>query len=465
MSDIRKLLEALENNALLEADGTTFRQEELTPVIINPPSGKPGPMPPSKDGKQHDVEVINTGKPQAQKGGGDGQEKDSDDEKDSGESGKDQEGQSKKGDGNADDGDRSTDGKIEKETKKTPKTGKDGGRGKPQTIDSHEILQKSNKGEAQEIAEKILEKAEHTRKERGEESSSEAGTGAGHFMDKLRGAHKPKINWVSELRKKITEFKSQTAAAVNRYSKKQAPKYKEGEGVKKSKSYTTWLKDPKSHTPGSNILFKGPYVKAPVGEAVLIVALDTSGSIPASTVGKVFAEMDKIARSFKSGISHAGVSLEGKVYFMTWDTRVAQVEEYKPGEWKKYAKGDRSVKGGGGTDPSSIFKYMNEHFLWNEDKPSAGLLNIIKKPAENQKGLSKDDIVIPIKNAKEDPKAAIAPFVVIATDGYFYGDAMNDSVFGKLYKDNKDNILYLVIDGTTAHCNPKNIIEYESYRV
>jgi len=432
MNNIKQLLEALESRVLLEQK-ETYKKEELTPVIINPPKGKAVPMPPQKGGEQVDVEVINTGKPEPQEGDGNGEGKEDEE------------------------------GPPQKETKKTQKPGE----GKPskgpqQTIDSHEILKKSDKGEAQEMAEKILEKAEETRKERGEDTEKAAGIGEGHFMDKLRDIYKPKINWVKELRKKLTEFKSQTSSAINRYSKKAAQRYKEGEGVQKSRAYHQWLKDPRSHAPDSKIIFKGPYVKAPIGEVILIIALDTSGSIPGSTVSKVFAEMDKIAKGFKSGISHGGVRLEGKVYFMTWDTRVAQVDEYQPGEWKKYIKGEKKIKGGGGTDPTSILEYMHEHFLFDSEKPSAGLLNILQKPKPI--GMSRDDIVIPIKDGTDDPKAVIAPFLIIATDGAFFNN-INDSDLGILYKDNKENVLYLVIDGITQHCYPKNIIEYESYRV
>ena len=327
---IKDLLEALDKKILFESK-ETFKQDELTPVVINPPpqKGQKGkPLPPQKGGKQIDVEVINTGKPEPQDG-------DSEDPQD------------------ADGGDPQDGDESQKETKKTSKPGEGKEKGKPKTVDSHEIMNKwTDTGEAKEIAEKILEKSQKIRQERGEGEAG-AGAGEGHFMDKLRKSHEPKINWVQELKKKLTAFKSKTSAEANQWSRKSADRYKEGQGVQKSKAYHQWLKDPRSHS-GGQMIFKGPYVKAPISEMVLIVALDTSGSIPATTVSKVFAEMDKIAKGFKAGISHGGVSLEGKVYFMTWDSNVQQVEEYKPGEWKKYAKGERTVKGGGGTAPNHI---------------------------------------------------------------------------------------------------------------
>jgi len=434
--DIRSLLESLESNVLLEQK-ETFKQEELTPVIINPPTGTPTPLPPQKGGKQIEVEVINTGKPKPPP-------------PTPGEKGKEGEKPEEKGKGEGE-GEK-------KELKKTDKPGE--GKKKPGTVDSHDILNKSDSSEAKEMAEKILEKADMERKERGEDVEKAAGEGEGNFMDKLRDIHKPRINWAVELKRRLTEFKSRTSTAINRYSKKKAEKYREGEGVIKSKAYHQWLRDPRSHA-GSKILFKGPYVKAPIGEVILIVALDTSGSIPASTVGKVFAEMDKIATNFKRGLAHGGISMEGKVYFMTWDTRVASVDEYKPGEWKKYKEGVKTVKGGGGTDPTSIFNYIKEHTLFNPEKPTAALLNILKKPVET--GMSKHDIVIPVKGGGTEPTAVMSPFLLIATDGFFF-DKVTDADLGMLYKDNKKNILYLVIDGETKDCYPKNVIVYESVR-
>jgi hypothetical protein len=424
--NIKSLLETLENRVLLEQK-ETFKQGELTPVIINPPTGTPSPLPPQQGGKQIDVEVIDTGKPPPSKGAG----------------------ASKPGE---------TSGK---ETKKTDKPGEGEKKAAASpTIDSHEIFNKSDPSEAKEMAEKILEKAEAERKERGEDLEKSAGEGAGNFMDKLRDIHKPRINWSVELKRKLTEFKSRTSTAINRYSKKKAEKYKEGEGVVKSKAYHQWLRDPRSHG-GSKILFKGPYVKAPIGEVILIVALDTSGSIPESTIGKVFAEMDKIATNFKRGLTHGGVSMEGKVYFMTWDSAVASVDEYKPGEWRKYKEGTKKIKGGGGTDPSSIFDYLKKHTLFDREKPTAALLNILKEPAPT--GMSKHDIVIPVKGGSESPSAVMSPFLLIATDGFFFGK-VNDADLGLLYKDNEKNILYLVIDGQTQDCYPKNVIVYESVR-
>lgn len=423
MNEFRKLIENLD---VLFEQKETYTKSELTPVIFGKPAGPGmGSSLPQPSGEKPDkVEVINIEKPK---------------------SGQQQQGES---------------GEPAPGEKKEMKPGEGGDKKeqisvKQPTRDSHAILDTSDKNETKEMAEKILEKAEQERKERNIEG--ERGEDEGGYMEKLRELHKPKINWVQELRKKVTEFKSRTASTINKMSRKPSERYKEGEGVQKSKSYITYLRDPKSHTPGQNIIFKGPYVKAPISEIVLIVALDTSGSIGKDTIKKVFSEMDKIAMSFKRGFSAGSVKLEGRVYFMTWDTAVHKVIEYKPGEWEKV-----EIHGGGGTDlADSVFKYMKDHTLYDPDKSGAALLNLIKKPTPT--GMSKDDIVIPIKGGTESPTAIVSPFLIIATDGEF--GSVGEKDLGMLFKDNHKNILYLIIDGTSEHAYPKNVINYETYRI
>lgn len=501
MNDFREFLIALneEGHILTEANSNiSFTKDEITPVLFGKPgspgAGGGGGLPAASGPKPDKVEVINIGgkqppgPPQPHEGKGDAKPGESIEMeiKDEGEgkggkcptcrgTGKVPKGEGEEGKGTKSkskgkgEGTKGEEGEGEGDVcptchgsgQKPGETGKEGLGEKVQqeSIDSHYINNKSDPGETKDMAEKILEKAEQMRQERNVEGRGE---GEGGYMDKLRELHKPKINWAQELRKKITEFKSRSAATINRFSQKPAERYKSGEGIQKSKSYFTYLRDPKSHvkTPGQPpMVFKGPFVKAPISEIILIVAMDTSGSIGKDTVTKVFTEMDKIAGSFKRGFSAGNVKLEGRVYFMTWDTDVYEAVEYKPGDWKNI-----KFTGGGGTDlASSLFAYLKEHTLFDKEKPTAALLNVIKGKKPSPTGMSKDDIIIPIKGGAESPQAIISPFLIICTDGYF--GTVTDKDLGLLWKDNKKNILYLIIDGSAESCYPKNVINYESYKV
>lgn len=352
---------------------------------------------------------------------------------------------------------------VTKETVK-PKKGAPGKASKPHPLDSHDILGKSDKSEAKDMAKKIFEAAEKKREEKTGEK--QWGSEAGHFTDKLREIYKPRIDWVKELKKKLNAFKSVTAQSIAQWNIK-VGKYKEGVGTAKSKSFVTGLKDPRSHgqLPSKEMLFRGPYVKAPIIEIILFVCLDVSGSIPNSTLGKVFGEMDKIAKNFQSGISTAGLQLKGKVYFIPWDTEVKEggVTVYKSGDYKKYMTGEKKIPNLGGTDVTCIFEFINKRLLRKEESKNHAVLNVIKKPTAT--GISGEDIPIKFIKKGDSYRPVSIPFLIIATDGAF--SKPTDSDFKTLYEspEAKKNILYLVIDGTTKNCYPANIIEYESFKI
>ena len=112
----------------------------------------------------------------------------------------------------------------------------------------------------------------------------------------------------------------------------------------------------------------------------------------------------------------------------------------------------------GGTDPQVIFKYIDAHTVVDDEKnPFLGVINILKKPDE--KTPTKDDIRI----TYEKGIPTITPFLIIATDGGF--SQMNKAGLGKLYKDKQENILWLIIDGDDRMVYPRNIINYEDYKV
>lgn len=476
--DFKDFLDRLDEGLVTEQK-EVFTKEQLDPVIIQKPpkGGKGGSPPPPKGGGQVDVEIHNVGEPEGQDGDQKGQQGQQQKGGEGGKSGEGQQGQQQKGgvkskagdsiegepgerepgpDGKGPDIERVKAGKKQRKKKMKP--------GKQRTsFDSHEILEKSQAGEAKEMAEKIFEAAEERRRQAGQENQEgERGTETGSFLEKLKGIYKPRIDWAKELKKRINSFKSRSSSSIDRLKTKGA-RYQEGEGRVKSKSYLQWLKDPRSHSqPGKNqMIFKGPYVKAPIAEVILIIALDTSGSIGEDTISKVFSEMDKIARNFKSGVQSGSTKIEGKVYFMTWDTQVKQVEPYEVGGWKQYVSGKKKVAGQGGTSVDAVYRYINSHLKYDEEKTKkAAIFNLVEEPT--QTGISQHDIIIPMKNGKPQ----ITPFLVIATDGYF--GQVNDQDLGMMYQDNHDSITYLIIDGTSQYCYPKdkkNIIEYASYRI
>lgn len=483
MSDVKSFLQMLEEGELL-IEGKVFSKEQLDPVIIQkPPKGGQGrPSPPPKGGGQINVEIHNVEPPEG--AGAPGEDEDDDKTTTKGEKPKDGKGKGKKGKEKDGDEEKDADGEGtgDKEDKGERKATDDGveiekkkvGSGEPEgkqtkssgpnkrrtSLDSHDIINKSNANGARELAERIFKEAAEKRAKKGQ---SGRGTNEGGFIEKLAGAYESRLDWKEELKDKINIFQSDTARAMDKWLKVGGRKYKEGVGKLKSKSYNQWLRNPRSHaTMGKKdqMIFKGPYVKSPVSEVVLIVALDTSGSVGGETFEKVFGEMDDLAAKFQRGMTTGGQKLEGKVYFMTWDTQVNQVDHYKAGDWKKYVTGERGIKGRGGTDLSNVYEYLNDHVRYDaEEDPSMGVFNIMKKPTET--AMDDDDVVLPFDIDDEVPK--IAPFLLIATDGYFGN--ITDSILGDLYKDNKDSIVYLIIDGTDEYCYPKNIIKYDEIRI
>lgn len=471
--DFKNFLNLLdEENILLE--GKVFTKEQLDPVIIQKPQKGGGgkPPPPPEGGGEVNVEIHNVEPPEAGDGestGGDSKSKqkgekpkDSKGDGEKGDSGKDSDPGAKPADGTQKEGpgEAKKTGEVSISSKKTGSGEPEGKQTKPgkrrTSLDAHDILNKSNASGAKEMAEKIYKEAAEKRSKEGTKSR---GTGSsGGFIEKLGGIYEAKVDWVDQLQERITSFQSDTARSMDRWMKLHGEKFREGAGKVKSKSYSQWLRNPRSHaTIGqkNQMIFQGPYVKSPVSEAVLVVALDTSGSIGSDVIEKVFGEMDSLASSFQRGVTTGGKKLEGKVYFMEWDSAVIQVEPYKPGGWK-----NADIKGRGGTDVGSVYRYMNDHVKYDpDDSPGVGLINLVKQPTDT--GIDDNDIALPFDPDEEVPVAA--PFLIVATDGYF--GSVNDSTLGDLYKDNKDSIIYLIINGTDEYCYPENVINYNEVRV
>ena len=101
-----------------------------------------------------------------------------------------------------------------------------------------------------------------------------------------------------------------------------------------------------------------------------------------------FTEIDEIAKEMK-------FSNSGKVYIMMWDWNVSNenIYEYKVGDWKNY-----TLKGGGGTNPRSVFRHLERR------------MEIVGNSI-NFKLNEKESLFI------EDKKKL--PFLLFLTDGYF----------------------------------------------
>lgn len=456
-------------------DKDVFKDDELMPVVLAEPSpeggaGSPLPTPPL----DRDTEVINPPAVPDSKGDADDDSKrrdrhlDDPDTEDDDDSEKKPEGEEgEEGEKGAGDDEVTGGGKgdeeakitVEREVKAVPESEGDD---LPRTLDSHDILETGDPSDAEEMTKDIFEKAEKQRADIEERTGSEQkGEGAGGFIEKIKGIYKPRIDWVRELKKVIQAFKTKFAKSFDRRVRDlTAKRYKQGVGHTKTKSYPSWLKNPRSHSQQKgqpDMLFKGPYVKAPLNEIVLIVALDTSGSVSYKTIEKCMGEMDSIARAFKSGISTSKGKLEGKVYFMMWDWVFQNIDEYKAGDWKKYREeGKKGIVGRGGTRVGVVYEYLNKRFKC-EEGAQYGVLSVLGTPTK--RGLSKDEFIFPVKEGR----AQVAPFVVIVTDGYT--EVLTNEDLGKLYQDNHDSIINLIIDGDSSNAYPKNIIKYESYKI
>lgn len=116
--------------------------------------------------------------------------------------------------------------------------------------------------------------------------------------------------------------------------------------VCKGKDDSTWRK------PNRRWLQHDIYMPSTISESVgrMVVAIDTSGSIQGAILNRFLSEVASIMEN---------VSPE-QVDLIYWDSHVAGHEVYGSGEADKM-RTSTQPKGGGGTSPSCITKYMRKH--------------------------------------------------------------------------------------------------------
>ena len=96
------------------------------------------------------------------------------------------------------------------------------------------------------------------------------------------------------------------------------------------------------------------YLPSMEGEALgdIVVAVDTSGSIGMQELGQFLGELVSICNAVNPT----------KVHLLYWDCNVAGHEQYERGSYEGLINSTKPA-GGGGTDPSCVSEYINEHKL------------------------------------------------------------------------------------------------------
>ena len=114
------------------------------------------------------------------------------------------------------------------------------------------------------------------------------------------------------------------------------------------KDESTWRR------PNRRWIDQDVYMPSLIGESVgrLVVAIDMSGSIGDAEVGQFLGEVRKICETVRP----EGIDL---IY---WDTEVCQHEKYDQDQLDNLLSSTKP-KGGGGTDPECIPKYIADHKL------------------------------------------------------------------------------------------------------
>lgn len=121
------------------------------------------------------------------------------------------------------------------------------------------------------------------------------------------------------------------------------------------KDESTWRR------PSRRWIDQDVYMPSLIGESVgrVVVAIDMSGSIGTEEIGQFLGEVQKICETVKP----EGIDL------LYWDTRVCQHEKYEQDQLDNLLSSTKP-RGGGGTSPSCIPKYIKSHKL----KPECAII-------------------------------------------------------------------------------------------
>jgi len=157
-----------------------------------------------------------------------------------------------------------------------------------------------------------------------------AGKMGGNVPREVVDALEAKVDWREALREFVTSFCAE-------------------------RDESTWRK------PSRRWIDEGIYMPSLIGEAVgrLVIAIDMSGSIGNEGIGQFLGEVKQICER----VQPEGIDL------LYWDTSVCQHEKYDRDQLSNLLSSTKP-KGGGGTDPACIPKYISEHKL----KPECAII-------------------------------------------------------------------------------------------
>lgn len=343
-------------------------------------------------------------------------------------------------------------------------------------MDDHSKLADSD-GSAKGLIERAYREVEADMKKI-EARSTMAGKESGGFFARLKEFMKEEFD-ISQILDRLREYKIE----INKH-------------IKKRETYQAGVFNPVTHS-GSILAPGSP--KLPIYEknaAILIFALDTSGSITAEDWSSALGYMNSIARQFEEQ-EHG---IKGKVYYINWDTEVHPpirkwnyMTELKPKkEMTPEEREQMAVMGMGGTDIQSLFDFLDEHFVRVVDgKPyfvwSEKMAPFISDPKERSKAAKEKtlpDDSVQVEIEPPDPKnykyrvgeykkemsdkakqgklqldvggVQPVPYLLIYTDGFF---GKPDVAKSKLFGREPGNILYIITSRAgIANINPPNYV-------
>lgn len=157
-----------------------------------------------------------------------------------------------------------------------------------------------------------------------------AGKMSGNVDRAVTEALTPKVDWREALREFINSFCA-------------------------DKDESTWRR------PSRRWIDQDVYMPSLIGESVgrIVVAIDMSGSIGAEEIGQFLGEVRQICERVKP----EGIDL------LYWDTEVCQHEKYEQDQLDNLLSTTKP-RGGGGTDPACIPRYIADHKL----KPECAII-------------------------------------------------------------------------------------------
>ena len=157
-----------------------------------------------------------------------------------------------------------------------------------------------------------------------------AGKMSGNVDRAVTEALTPKVDWREALREFVNSFCA-------------------------DKDESTWRR------PSRRWIDQDVYMPSLIGESVgrIVVAIDMSGSIGAEEIGQFLGEVRQICERVKP----EGIDL------LYWDTEVCQHEKYEQDQLDNLLSTTKP-RGGGGTDPACIPKYIADHKL----KPECAII-------------------------------------------------------------------------------------------